>query len=217
MFSEDPLVKRDENLRLEQDVFVPMAASRKLYVHTTTEFWRQMKTAASAVTASSLYLSQYNKTSPELLQTGPNIVGPCYIDPTARIDASAKIGPNCAISAFAVIGPGVRVKDAIVMEGSTLEQHAVVLNSIVGTNCRLGAWSRVDGQPESEQQDKGQITVTVLGEQIVRTIADQSFRCRACSGNARQKLHRFAQRECSESDADGQKMLTKNSANQVLL
>jgi mannose-1-phosphate guanylyltransferase len=168
-------VKRDENLRLEQDVFVPMAAARKLYVHTSTDFWRQMKTAASAVTASSLYLSRYHKTSPELLQTGANIVGPCYIDPTARIDPTAKIGPNVAIGPFVNVGPGVRVKDAIVMEGSSLEQHACVLNSIVGTNCRLGAWSRVDGQPESEQ-DKGQISVTVLGRSFCTNSTDGQLR-----------------------------------------
>ena len=44
--AEDPLVKQDENLQLEQDVIVPLAAARKIYVHETTDFWRQMKTAA---------------------------------------------------------------------------------------------------------------------------------------------------------------------------
>lgn len=44
--AEDPLVKQDENLQLEQDVIVPLAAGRKIYVHETTDFWRQMKTAA---------------------------------------------------------------------------------------------------------------------------------------------------------------------------
>jgi hypothetical protein len=44
--AEDPLIKQDENLQLEQDVIVPLAASRKVYVFETTDFWRQMKTAA---------------------------------------------------------------------------------------------------------------------------------------------------------------------------
>lgn len=47
--AEDPLVKQDENLQLEQDVIVPLAAARKIYVHETTDFWRQMKTAAYVI------------------------------------------------------------------------------------------------------------------------------------------------------------------------
>ena len=44
--AEDPLVKPDEILRLEQDVIVPLAAAKKMYVYETKDFWRQIKTAA---------------------------------------------------------------------------------------------------------------------------------------------------------------------------
>jgi len=44
--AEDPLVKPDEILRLEQDVIAPLAAAKKMYVHETKDFWRQVKTAA---------------------------------------------------------------------------------------------------------------------------------------------------------------------------
>ena len=119
----------------------------------------------SAVTASSLYLARLHKTSPELLaKPSASIIAPAYIDPTATIDSSAKVGPNVAIGPGVRIGEGVRVKDAIVLEGSTLEKHSCVLNSIVGTNCHIGPWARVDGLPEPEQDMKGQISVTVLGE-----------------------------------------------------
>jgi mannose-1-phosphate guanylyltransferase len=57
--AEDPLVKQDENLQLEQDVIVPLAAARKIYVHETTDFWRQMKTAAY-VTFSPLSIPHYH-------------------------------------------------------------------------------------------------------------------------------------------------------------
>jgi len=174
--SEDPLVKPDEILRLEQDVIAPLAAARKMYVYQTKDFWRQMKTAAwveavcsadasSAVTASSLYLSRIYSTSPELLaKASSSVIPPAYIDPTATIDPTAKVGPNVAIGPGVRIGEGVRVKDAIIMEGSTLEKHSCVLNSIVGTNCHIGPWARVEGLPEPEQDVKGQISVTVLGK-----------------------------------------------------
>lgn len=178
--SEDPLVQPDEILRLEQDVIVPLAAAKKMYVYQTKDFWRQMKTAAcvvhlnaniayinsSAVTASSLYLSRFLKTAPEFLaKPTANIIAPVYIDPSASIDPTAKVGPNVAIGPGVSLGKGVRVKDAIIMEGSVLDQHACVLNSIVGTNCHIGPWARVDGEPEPEKAVKGQISVTVLGGQ----------------------------------------------------
>ena len=120
---------------------------------------------SSAVSASSLYLSQLQKTSPELLaRPSAMVISPSYIDPTATIEPSSKIGPNVAIGPGVKIGKGVRVKDAIIMEGSTLEQYSCVLNSIVGTNCHIGPWGRVDGLAEPEQDVKGQISVTVLGE-----------------------------------------------------
>lgn len=120
------------------------------------------------MTASSLYLSRYHKTNPSLLadsSASPSVIQPCYIDPSATIAPSAKIGPNVAIGPFVNVGEGVRVKDAIVMEGTTLEKHSCVLNSIVGTNCNIGPWARVDGLPEPEQDTK-QISVTVLATEV---------------------------------------------------
>lgn len=34
-----------ETIRLEQDIFVPMAGSGKLYVYHTDRFWSQIKTS----------------------------------------------------------------------------------------------------------------------------------------------------------------------------
>nr|GFD58025.1 mannose-1-phosphate guanyltransferase alpha [Tanacetum cinerariifolium] len=85
-----------------------------------------------------------------LSKASPNIIAPTYIHPTAQIDPSAKIGPNVAIGPGVQIEAGVRVKDAIVMEGSTLEKHSAVLDAIVGMDCHIGQWARVDGSPEPE-------------------------------------------------------------------
>jgi mannose-1-phosphate guanylyltransferase len=123
--------------------------------------------SSSAVTASSLYLNRFAKNAPELLaKPSASIISPSYVDPTAVIDPTAKIGPNVAIGPGVRIGEGVRVKDAIIMEGSTLDRHACVLNSIVGNNCHIGPWGRVDGEPEPEQDTKGKISVTVLATEV---------------------------------------------------
>lgn len=49
------------------------------------------------------------------------------------------------------------------MEGSVLERHSCVIDSIVGMDCKIGPWARVDGVPEPESDVKGQISVTILG------------------------------------------------------
>ncbi|RXK41105.1 mannose-1-phosphate guanylyltransferase [Tremella mesenterica] len=196
--AEDPLVQPDDmqKLALETDVIVPLAASKKMYVYQCKDFWRQIKTAASAVTASSLYLSRFAKTAPELLApSGPTIISPAFVDPTAQIAPTAKIGPNVAIGPHCQVGEGVRVKDAIILEGSTLDQHSCVLNSIVGMNCHIGPWARVDGSPEPESGVKGQISVTILGTEVTLTPETHVRSCIVLPN----------------------KSLNKSSANQVLL
>ncbi|WWC63373.1 uncharacterized protein I303_105973 [Kwoniella dejecticola CBS 10117] len=194
--SEDPLVKPDEILRLEQDVIVPLAAAKKMYVYECKDFWRQIKTAASAVTANSLYLTRIQKTNPDFLaRSSPNVISPVYIDSSATIDPTAKIGPNVAIGPGVTVGAGVRVKDAIILEGTNLEQHSCVLNSIVGANCNVGAWARVDGKPEPETDVKGQISVTILATEV--SLAPETL-VRSCIVLPNKSLNR-------------------NSANEVLL
>lgn len=146
------------------------------------------------MTASSLYLSRFLKTYPDLLaKPTSSVISPSYIDPSAKIDPTAKIGPNVAIGPGVTIGKGVRVKDAIIMEGSTLDQHSCVLNSIVGTNCHIGAWARADGSPEPEDDVKGQISVTVLGECMVASRAEFSFGGHFGPRDAGAELHCIAE------------------------
>lgn len=50
-FSCDPNMQMKETIRLEQDIFVPMAGSGKLYVYHTDRFWSQIKTSGYVSTA----------------------------------------------------------------------------------------------------------------------------------------------------------------------
>lgn len=42
-FSFDPNITTSEVIRLEQDIFVPLASSGKLFVYDTKRFWSQIK------------------------------------------------------------------------------------------------------------------------------------------------------------------------------
>lgn len=143
------------------------------------------------MTASKLYLTRFLKSRPDLLATpspkapstgsgsaaGPTIIAPAYIDPSARISPSAKIGPNVAIGPSVYIGDGVRVANAILLEGTQIERNAAVLNSIVGRDCTVGPWARVDGEEEGDGVDGKKITVTVLASDV--TLAPETL-VRSC-------------------------------------
>lgn len=143
----------DENtnnqvIRLEQDILSDMADSKQFFVHETKDFWRQIKTAGSAVPANALYLQRAWQTgSKELAQPSANIVPPVFIHPTAEIHPTAKLGPNVSIGPRAIIGAGARVKEAVVLEDCEIKHDACVLYSIIGWGSRVGAWARVEGTP----------------------------------------------------------------------
>lgn len=149
----------DDVLRLEQDILGPLADEKNFYVYETRDFWRQIKTAGSAVPANALYLQKaYQSGSEDLPAASATIIPPVYIHPTATVDATAKLGPNVSIGPRAVVGPGARVKESIVLEDAEIKHDACVLYSIVGWGARIGAWARVEGTPISVTQH----TTTVL-------------------------------------------------------
>eukprot|EP01111_Echinosteliopsis_oligospora_P019504 TRINITY_DN946_c2_g1_i1.p1 TRINITY_DN946_c2_g1~~TRINITY_DN946_c2_g1_i1.p1 ORF type:complete len:338 (+),score=55.77 TRINITY_DN946_c2_g1_i1:56-1069(+) len=54
-------------LRLEQDVFVPLAGTKQLYVYQYDGFWRQIKNAGASVYCNDLYTKHYQKVKPSVL------------------------------------------------------------------------------------------------------------------------------------------------------
>jgi mannose-1-phosphate guanylyltransferase len=140
--------EKNEVLRLEQDILSDLADSNRFFVHETKDFWRQIKTAGSAVPANALYLQKaFQSQSEELAKPSANILPPVFIHPTAEVDPTAKLGPHVSIGPRAVIGAGVRVKESIVLEDVEIKHDACVLYSIIGWNSRIGAWARVEGTP----------------------------------------------------------------------
>lgn len=138
----------EDHLRLEQDILVQLPATDSFYVYETKDFWRQIKTAGSAVPANALYLQQAFQADPKqpgLQAPSANIVPPVYIDISAKVDPTAKLGPNVSIGPHAVIAAGARVKDSIVLEGVEVKHDAAVFHSILGRGCKIGSWARIEG------------------------------------------------------------------------
>lgn len=135
-------------IRLEQDILSEIADSKQFFVYETKDFWRQIKTAGSAVPANALYLQQaWQNSSKELAAPSANIIPPVFIHPTAHVDPTAKLGPNVSIGPQATVGRGARVKESIVLESAEIKHDACVMYSIVGWHSKVGAWARVEGTP----------------------------------------------------------------------
>lgn len=170
---DDDEERKNEVIRLEQDILSDMADTKHFFVYETKDFWRQIKTAGSAVPANALYLQKAQQQgSPELAKPSANILPPVFIHPTATVDPTAKLGPNVSIGPRAVIGPGVRIKEAVVLEDSEVKHDACVLYSIIGWGSRVGAWARVEGTPMAVNSHTTSIikngvkvqSITILGK-----------------------------------------------------
>lgn len=141
-------IEKPEVLRLEQDILSDLADSNRFFVHETKDFWRQIKTAGSAVPANALYLQKaFQSQSEELAAPSAQIIPPVFIHPTATVDPTAKLGPNVSIGPRAVVHRGVRIRDSIVLEDAEIKHDACILYSIIGWNSKVGAWARVEGTP----------------------------------------------------------------------
>ncbi|GAB1315492.1 hypothetical protein MFIFM68171_05702 [Madurella fahalii] len=148
MFDDDDESQKNEVIRLEQDILGDMADSKQFFVYETKDFWRQIKTAGSAIPANALYLQKaWQSGSSELAEPSANIIPPVYIHSTAQVHPTAKLGPNVSIGPRVTVGAGARVKESIVLEDAEIKHDACVLYSIIGWGSRVGAWARVEGTP----------------------------------------------------------------------
>jgi len=172
--------EKTEVIRLEQDILSDLADNRQFYVLETKDFWRQIKTAGSAVPANALYLMKaFQQQSEELAKPSATILPPVFIHPTAQVDPTAKLGPNVSIGPRAVVGAGARIKEAIVLEDAEIKHDACVLYAIIGWSSRVGAWARVEGTPTPVRELSTSVvkngvkvqSITILGKECA--VADE--------------------------------------------
>lgn len=168
----------EDYLSLETDVLAPLCSdsSKAIYAYNTPEFWRQIKTAGSAVPANSLYLQKaYHDGTLPKPDTEAEIIQPVFIHPNAIVSKGAKIGPNVSIGARVRIEDGARIRNSIIQEDCEISANAVVLHSILSRHCKIGKWSRVEGSPTLPSQHSTTImrnsvkvqAITVMGADCI--------------------------------------------------
>ncbi|XP_049880064.1 mannose-1-phosphate guanyltransferase alpha-A isoform X2 [Pectinophora gossypiella] len=137
-------------LSWEQDVLSPLAGTNKLYALQVTNWWSQVKTAGSAIYANRHYLELTRPPPPASCHVLPDV----FLHPTATVDPTAVIGPNVSIGAGVSIKAGVRIKESIVLNNATINDHALVMYSVVGQDACVGEWARVEGTPSDPDPNK---------------------------------------------------------------
>ncbi|KAJ1552988.1 mannose-1-phosphate guanyltransferase, partial [Nowakowskiella sp. JEL0078] len=145
---------------IETDVFPFMARDNQLHAMELPGFWMDVGQPKDYLTGTGLYLQSVSKRNGASLATGPGFVGNVLVHPTAKIGQHCKIGPNVVIGPGVVIGDGVRMVRTVIMEGSSVKDHAWLHSTIVGWRSTVGRWTRLEG-------------TTVLGEDV--QIADEVF------------------------------------------
>nr|XP_002124063.2 mannose-1-phosphate guanyltransferase alpha-A [Ciona intestinalis] len=167
---------------LESDLLPLLSGSGKLFAFKTNTFWLNIKSAGSALHANRAILELYKTTHPGRLNNESNCMGNVSVHPTAEVDPTAVLGPHVTIGAGAIIGKGVRVKNSMILEGAIMKDHCCILNSIIGWNCVVGEWSRVEGTPTEidpnvnhattdnfylfDEQGRLRPSITILGRDV---------------------------------------------------
>jgi mannose-1-phosphate guanylyltransferase len=138
---------------IEKEVFPFMAKDEELFCMELKGFWMDVGQPADFLTGMCLYLNSLGQKSSSLLTSGPCLVGNVIVDPTAKIGANCRIGPNVTIGPDVVVEDGVCIKRSTVLRGATVRQHSWLESCIIGWNCTVGRWVRMEN-------------VCVLGEDV---------------------------------------------------
>ncbi|RLF50911.1 MAG: glucose-1-phosphate thymidylyltransferase, partial [Thermoplasmata archaeon] len=99
---------------------------------------------------------------------GSIIMSGSYIEGPVIIGKNCKIGPNCYIRPYTSIGNNCHignaceVKNSIIMDGSNVPHQNYVGDSVIGSNCNLGAGTKV----ANLRLDKKNISVYLNGKKI---------------------------------------------------
>jgi mannose-1-phosphate guanylyltransferase len=129
---------------IEKEIFPAMAQEGQLFSMYLEGFWMDVGQPKDFLAGMSLYLNSLKTKTPEVLHTGPNIIPPVLVDPTAVIGEGCLIGPNVTIGPHCQVKEGVRLANATLLEGTTVGAHSWVKSSIIGWQSTIGKWVRME-------------------------------------------------------------------------
>lgn len=94
---------------IEKEVFPKMAEQQQLFAFELTGFWMDVGQPKDFLTGMCLYLNSLRQLKPEMLHSGPGIVGNVLVHPSAKIGNDCRIGPNVTIGPDVIIEDGIHI------------------------------------------------------------------------------------------------------------
>jgi mannose-1-phosphate guanylyltransferase len=145
---------------IEKEIFPAMCRDKQLYAMDLAGFWMDVGQPKDYLIGMCMLLSSTHKLSPSTLRTGPNFKGNVLVHESVKIGSDCLIGPNVVIGRGVTIGDGCRISRATIMDGCRIGNNSWISNSILGWECNIGRWTRIEG-------------CSVLGKDV--TVKDELF------------------------------------------
>jgi mannose-1-phosphate guanylyltransferase len=142
------LIPPGRNVSIERETFPKILADgHALYAYTTSDYWIDLGRPENYLDAHRDILSGAMplKLEPGLHGRGsasvhPELVTPpVHIDNAVQIDPSANVGPNVVLGEGCIIHARAHLADSVLWDHVTIEEGAIVEESIIATGARIGA------------------------------------------------------------------------------
>jgi mannose-1-phosphate guanylyltransferase len=151
-------IPADREVSVEQETFPQLVAQgRRVFGHTTDDYWRDLGTPLAFVQGSADLVTG-KATSPLVERPAEALIHPAAaVDPTARITGGSTIGPHAVIGPHVVvdrsiIGEGVavaegaRIHESVVDHDSSIGRDSVLREAVVGCHTHVGAENELPAQ-----------------------------------------------------------------------
>jgi len=141
------MIPPGRNVSIERETFPKILADdHALYAYTTADYWIDLGRPEHYLSAHRDILSGAMPLKLEPGVNGPgshkvypeNIIPPVHIAVDVQIDPSAKVGPNVVLGEGCVVGPRARLTDSVLWDHVTVEEGAVIDESILASGARVG-------------------------------------------------------------------------------
>lgn len=129
---------------IEREIFPAMASDGQLYAFELNGYWMDVGQPVDFLKGMSLFLGWMRNTNDQLLAQGEGIRGNVLIDPTAKIGKDCQIGPDVCIGPNVQIDDGLLLEHCTILSGARLHSHSRLVGSIIGWDCTIGKWVRME-------------------------------------------------------------------------
>lgn len=129
---------------IEKETFPEMAKAKQLYALDLDGYWMDVGQPKDYLEGMCLFLDWTNRTNNQQLAHGEGIIGNVLIDSTAKIGKGCQIGPDVCIGPNVSIDDGVLLRRCTIFKGSKLKSYSRLDQCIVGWNCVIGKWVRME-------------------------------------------------------------------------